>query len=50
MKKLLVVIALIAIFAVAFASLNRDTKKQNQAKKPAKSEKKCSYVYCMSAI
>ncbi|MEJ7739792.1 MAG: hypothetical protein WKF97_20390 [Chitinophagaceae bacterium] len=43
MKRLLVIFALIAIFAVAFASLAKTSTNEKKVKKPVKSEKTCTY-------
>lgn len=50
MKRLLVVFALIALFAVTFASLSRpSSQKQKMVKKPVNKERTCPYrSSCMS--
>lgn len=50
MKRLLVIFALIALFAVTFASLSRpSSQKQKLDKKPVKKERTCPYrSSCMS--
>lgn len=49
MKRLLVVVALIALFAVTFASFSRPSQKQKLDKKPVKKERTCLYrSSCMS--